>query len=305
MSEPDYITRLSQALVGAGIRGERRARIVSEFEDHLASNPEADLGEPGRLATQFADELGSDLARRAALRAFAALAFAGILFVIAFLTGGRVHSFAVHGATLARGGLASFVGRSHPSTLAVIAMAVCLVAVQVSGAAGLAALLRAIRLRGQPVMATQEAVTLVRRAAVALSTGAIGLLALPLVAVEIPQLSSSWKVLAYVAAGIGLISIASAVPAVCAALNLKPGLDGQAGDLVDDLNAIVPLRLPGSPWQLAIVLSAGIALVLAAAGVIQSDPYDGAVRGIADGLACLLGFVLLGRYLGLCTGRDE
>ncbi len=57
--------------------------------------------------------------------------------------------------------------------------------------------------------------------------------------------------------------------------------------------------LQGSPWKLAIGLAAAILVVLAVAGVAQSDPYDGALRGLADGLACLLGFGLLGRYLGL------
>jgi hypothetical protein len=42
-----------------------------------------------------------------------------------------------------------------------------------------------------------------------------------------------------------------------------------------------------------------VAIVIAPAGVLQSDPYDGALRGVADALACLTGFALLGRYLGL------
>lgn len=301
MSASEYVTQLSRALTDAGISGDRRARIVSEFEDHLASDPDADLGEPRQLAKQFADELGTDLARRAALRAFGVLALAGVLFAIAFVTGGRVHSFAAKGATSAVGGLASAVGQDNPSTLAQVAMVVCLLAVQVSVASGLAGLLRAIRLRGRSVVATQEAVTLVRRAAVALGSGGLGLLALPLVAVSQPQLSSSWKALAYVVAGVGLASIGTAVPAVRAALRLKPSVPGRAGDLLDDLDAVVPLRLPGSPWQFAVLVAVGIAVVLAAAGVVQSDPYDGALRGIADGLACLVGFGSLGRYLGLRT----
>jgi hypothetical protein len=303
MSERDYIARLSEALGHAGISGAHRTRILTEFEDHLASDPNAgaNLGDPHELATQFADELGSDLARRAALRAFGALAVAGVLFAIAFVTGGRVHSSSVAGASSAVGGLASAVGRSNPSTLATIAMAVCLVAVQISAVAGVLGLLRAIRLRMHPVVATQEAIILVRRAGVALLTGAVGLLALPLVAVTLPQLSSSWKVLAYVVAGVGLGFIASAVPAIRAALRLRPRIEGRGGDLLDDLDAVTPLGLPGSPWQVALLLAAGIAVVLTAAGIVQSDPFDGAARGLADGLACLAGFAVLGRYLGLRT----
>jgi hypothetical protein len=303
MSERDYIARLSAALGHAGISGAHRARILTEFEDHLANDPNAgaNLGDAHELATQFADELGSDLARRAALRAFGALAVAGVLFAIAFVTGGRVHSSSVAGASSAVGGLASAVGRNNPSTLATIAMAVCLVAVQISAVAGVLGLLRAIRLRMHPVVATQEAIILVRRAGVALLTGAVGLLALPLVAVTLPQLSSSWKALAYVVAGVGLGFIASAVPAIRAALRLRPRIEGRGGDLLDDLDAVAPLGLPGSPWQVALLLAAAIAVVLTAAGIVQSDPFDGAARGLADGLACLAGFAVLGRYLGLRT----
>lgn len=301
MSGSDYLARLSDALGDAGIRGRHRARILTEFEDHLASDPAANLGEPREIAAQFADELGTDLARRAALRAFGALALAGTLFAIAFVTGGRAHSSDAAGASSAVGGLASAVARHHPSTLAMVAMAVCLIAVQVSAATGLLGLLRAIRLREHLVVATEEAVVLVRRAGVALVAGAVGLLALPLVAVSLPQLSPSWKVLAYVVTGVGLASIACAVPAVRAALRLRPKQGGRAGDLLDDLDAVVPLRLPASPWQLAALLALAIAAVLTAAGIVQDDPYDGALRGVADGLACLIGFAALGRYLGMRT----
>lgn len=302
MSDSDYLTRLARELSDAGIWGDRRARILTEFQEHLSSDPGAELGEPPEIAAQFADELGSDLARQAALRAFAALALAGVLFGIAFITGGRVHSFAAHGSAV--GGLGSAVGQSNPSALAMIAMAVCLVAVQVSVAAGVLGLLRAIRLREHVVVATEEATVLVRRAGVALLAGAVALLALPLVAVTLPQLSSSWKVLAYVVTGVGLVSVASAVPAVRAGLRLRPRVEGCAGDLVDDLDAVLPLspRLLGSPWQFAMIVSVTIAVVLTAAGIAQSDPFDGALRGLADGFACLLGFAFLGRYLGLRTG---
>lgn len=302
MTESAYLTRLSHALADAGIRGRHRARILTEFEDHLASDPGTNLGEPAQIAAQFADELGTDLARRAALRAFGALALAGVLFAVALVTAGRVHSFAIRGAGSAVGGLASVVGRNHPSSLTLVAMGVCLIAVQVSAAAGVLGLLRTIRLRGQVVVTTQEAVMLVRQAGVALLSGTLALVALAMMALSLPQLSSSWKVLAYVVTGVGLTSIASAAPAVSAALRLRPKLEGQAGDLIDDLDAVVPLKLAVSPWQLAVLLALAIAVLLTGAGIVQSDPYDGAARGIADGLACLAGFALLGRYLGLRSG---
>lgn len=301
MNDIDYLAELGGALRDAGIHGGRRARILMEFEEHLLSNPDADLGDPRELAAQFADELGSDLARSAAIRAFAALALAGVLFAIAFVTGGRGHSFSAAGSNPAVHGLAWAVANSNPPLAAQIAMAACLVAVQVSVVAGVLGLLRAIRLKGHPVVATQEAAILVRRAGVALGSGAVTMLALPLVALSSPGLSSGWKVLAFVLAGVGLVAIASAVPAVRAALRLKPRVEGRAGDLLCDLDVISPVRLPGSPWQLAVGLALGIVVVLTAAGLAQSDPFDGALRGIFDGLACLAGFGLLGRYLGLRT----
>jgi hypothetical protein len=33
--------------------------------------------------------------------------------------------------------------------------------------------------------------------------------------------------------------------------------------------------------------------------VVADDGYDGALRGVLDGGACLLGYAALGRYLGL------
>jgi hypothetical protein len=38
---------------------------------------------------------------------------------------------------------------------------------------------------------------------------------------------------------------------------------------------------------------------VALAGIVQSDPYDGLLRGLLDAAACLAGFGVLGRYLGL------
>jgi len=77
-----YLGQLEAELARAGIRGGRRARIIAEFRDHLDCSPDADLGEPGAIAVQFADELGTSFARTAAFRAFLALALAGLLVAV-------------------------------------------------------------------------------------------------------------------------------------------------------------------------------------------------------------------------------
>jgi hypothetical protein len=68
------IKELGRELAAVGIRGRRRDRILAEFADHLACDPQAQLGEPRDLARQFADELATDSARRAAFATFGALA---------------------------------------------------------------------------------------------------------------------------------------------------------------------------------------------------------------------------------------
>lgn len=50
---------------------------------------------------------------------------------------------------------------------------------------------------------------------------------------------------------------------------------------------------------MAILVAACIAVVITVAGVIQSDPFDGALRGLSDAGACLLGYLALGWFLGL------
>ena len=73
-------------------RSSSRRRVsprVAALSDHLRENPEADLGAPRDLARQFADELGTRLARSTAYRAFVVLAGAAIVLVVMFFKGGR------------------------------------------------------------------------------------------------------------------------------------------------------------------------------------------------------------------------
>lgn len=47
------------------------------------------------------------------------------------------------------------------------------------------------------------------------------------------------------------------------------------------------------------IVAGAVAVAITVASVPASDAFDGALRGIADALVCLLGFATLGRYLGL------
>jgi hypothetical protein len=273
------LKEFQRELAQVGIRGRLAGRIVTEFEDHLACDPDANLGEPKAIARQFADELGTSLARRAAFRAFLALAVAG----------------GVAAASILRVSAEGGVYRVNVSAPIMALLLVCLLAGQIAFVAGTTALLRAFWLRDERVIAAGEATVLVRRAGVGLFTGAVTLAALPVISLAGHHVLGD--VFAFVAAGIGLAAIAVAVPAVRDAARVRPVKPGDAGDLFSDLGPFAPRGV--SAWRFAILFSAAVAVVIALSGIVSNDPYDAIARGIANGVACLACFAVLGRYLGL------
>jgi hypothetical protein len=286
-----YLETLESELTSAGIPRARRRRILAEFADHLHEDANVELGAPRDLAHQFADELGARLARTAAYRVFAALAFAGVALVVMFLAVGRMRGLTIEGGT----------NTPTPSWAAPI-MLLAAIAAQVALAAGGLALLRAWRLRRERTISRTDATILARRSALGLLAGAVTLAALPTAAVAFPRAAgSTWTTVAWIVAGVGLVALAAAVPAVLTGMRLRPDLDGRSGDLIDDLGLWVPAGI--TPWRCALVLALAIVVVATVAGVLTADPYDGALRGITDAIACLAGFAILGRYLGLRTAR--
>jgi MFS family permease len=282
-----YVRELCAELERVGIPRRLRVRILAEISDHLTCDPEAPLGRPAELAYRFADELGTRRARRASLEAFVALAIAAAAFAAAFLSSGVAGPNATN--VYASSALLGYVG-----TVLVLG------APQLALVAGSLAALRAFRCRDDPIIPRSEAVVIGRRSAVGLAAGLASMAGLVLVALQFQgRLAGWWTTLALAAAVIGSCALATALPAVWSALRLRPVAHGEAGDVFDDLDGLVPLRLRGHPWRLAGVTAAAVALVITLAGVAQSDGIDGALRGIADGLACLAGFALLGRCLGL------
>jgi hypothetical protein len=279
-----YTDLLSRELDAVGIRGRLRARILIEITDHLACDPDADLGPPEQLAGQFADELGTSRARRAALAAFASLAFAGVLFAVAFLA----HPGVLRSAT----------DTARP--FSDLAAGLIVIAPQVAFVAGTLAGVRAIRRRRTTVMPRAEAAIVVRRAATGLTAGVASMVGFALVALILGDRDPGWwVVLTLSLSAAGALALLAAVPSLLTAARVRPLAEGLRGDLVDDLGPAIPYQLRSRPWRLALIVAVSLAIVIAAAGVVQADPFDGALRGLADGAACLLGFAVLGRYLGL------
>jgi hypothetical protein len=274
----------------AGIGGRLRTRIVAEIGDHLTCDPNAELGAPEDLARQFADELGTARTRRVALTSFGALTLAGVVAV------------AVAAAT-GRAGIA--LPYAHPTSPILFDLGLALAAFggQVALAAGMLAAVRGLRRRRATVIVREEAVVIRRRSAVALIAALACLAGVAIVGLEASHAASWWRTLAVASAGAGACAIGAAGAHLRAAREVLPSARGSAGDIFDDLGWIVPRPLRGHAWRLALAFAGGIAVLIAVAGVLQSDPYDGALRGLTDALACLAGFGLLGRYLGLAAAR--
>ncbi|MDQ6835638.1 MAG: hypothetical protein M3016_05560 [Actinomycetota bacterium] len=282
-----YRHDLSRELTAVGIPSRRRERILAEFADHLACDPQAELGEPQALARQFADELGTAYARRAVGQSFAALALAGLLFGVAFAIGPGPAFGPIPAAVLWPGRVANLLA---------------LLAPQFAFVAGVLAGLRALRRRRARVIVAAEAGVLLRRTATALAAAIVSMASLGVMAIELRSyVAGSWVTLAEVGSVVGLLALAAALPSLLAARRLRPLTPGPAGDLSDDFGRLMPPFLRGHPWRFALIVAAGVFIAITAAGAVASDGYDGAIRGLGDALLCLLGFATLGRYLGLWT----
>ena len=279
-----YVQELGRELAASGIAGKRRARILAEIEDHLACDERAELGHPAELAQQFADELGTSLARRAANVGFVSLAVSGICFGLMLLT--------ARAAGITWGG-----ARFHTTLVGIAGGAAAVLAAQVAFAAGLLGVLRSTALRRQLIIPRSEAAIIGRRAGVALGSAIMAMAGLVLLALEVRHAAPWWRWLTVGTGGMSEVCLLAAVPNVALAARVRPAKPGGAGDLLADLG---PFSAPfASTRAVAVVVAGAVAAIVTAVGVLGADPFDGAIRGVADGLACLTGFAVLGRYLGL------
>jgi hypothetical protein len=285
-SPAEYERALARELIALGISGRLRRRILDEIADHLSCDPQASLGEPRELARDFADVIGSARAKTAALAAFASLVVAGLLFGVVFLA-------APHG-------LLRSAQRAGSPVLATLPAVVAVIAGQVALAAGCLAGARWLWRRDRGALPAAEAAVIRRRAVVGVGAGLVTMVSLGVLGLDARhQLGSGSSSLAVIAAGVGLLALLAAVPSLWAATRVRPTAPGGAGDVFDDLGPLAPAGLRGHPWRLAVRVALALAAVITVAAVPAQDVYDGALRGMLDGTACLVGFAVLGRYLGL------
>jgi hypothetical protein len=274
-----YLEALDLELADVGIPSRLRRRILAESEDHLRSDDGAleRFGTPAEVANAFAAELGARTSRRAAIGAFIALGVAGAVYAASFVG-------------------AAFAGQPPPDTwplLAQLALVAVILAPQVSFVAGSLALVRVLR-RREGVLPSSELRVINRRTGIALVFGVITMVALGVLAIELRNDSAGWWV-ALTLVGVAIATpllVLAALPAAVAA-RLKPRVAGEPGDLFDDLG------FRADPWRFAGCLAFGLGLVVFIVAAAQGDPFDGAVNGTAEAIACLAGFAAFGRYLGL------
>lgn len=285
----DYLGDLGEQLRRRGVPARLRRRIVVETADHLQSDPQAlaRFGDAGLIAQRFADVMGSRAATRSALETFGGLAVSG-LFVGALVL-----------AWAANGSLRAVAAELSTPRGAVLAAAVA-IAPQVSVAAGVLALLRVLRRRRAAMLPAAEVRIIRRRTAVALVAGIATLAALAVSAVVFARYLPAWSTGVAVSGAIGGSSLllATAVPAM-RAWRYRVAVDGGAGDVFVDIGSRFAGPLDHSPWAFAALVSTALGIAVFAAGVVAADGIDGALRGLAEACACLTGFALLGRFLGL------
>jgi hypothetical protein len=291
-----WLDDLSLDLYARGVPRRERARITVELGDHIECEPgcEERLGDPRALAARFADELATSEARGSAFVAFSTLAVAAVVLV-----GSQI--------TLAR--FAGYPGYSNGiSTLmffpAILGM---VVAPQVALVAGTLAAWRGLRRRRVASMPAAEISLIHHRARVALTAGFATMAGLELYVLDFSERLPAWWLglvggLAAVA-GVGLFA---ASRTLVRAKAIVSGAHGRAGDIYDDLPLLGWRWLRKRPWLLGALVSLAVGLALGGFEAhAEHSVFEGLQRGMFEGLAAAIGFVVLGRVIGARPARQS
>ena len=283
-----WLDDLSGELYARGVTRRDRVRIVAELSDHIACEPgcEERLGDPRELATSFADELATAEARRSAFATFGALAVAAVALVVSLIT-------------LAR--FAHYPGYSNGLSTALFfpALLGMVVAPQVALVAGTLAAWRALRRRWVTSLPAGEIALIHRRARVALAAGFATMAGVELYVVDFSErLPAWWLGLAGGFAATAGFGLWAAARTLARARTIVSGAAGPAGDIYDDLPVVGSGWLRARPWLLGALASLAVGLALGAFEAhAEHSVIEGIQRGLFEGLAAAVGFVLLGRAI--------
>ncbi|MFZ0042812.1 MAG: hypothetical protein WAK93_15990 [Solirubrobacteraceae bacterium] len=289
-----WLDGLGDELRARGVPPTERQRIVLELRDHIECEPgcEQRLGDPRALAGTFADELATSRARGSALWAFGALALAAVCLIVSQTALG------------AAGGYPGFT-RGISLVLFVPAFFGLLVASQVALVAGCLALVRAARRQHELSLPAAEIELLERRTRIALLAGLATIAGLALYLIDFVRLLPGWYVA--LVAGLGLVAATAmsvAYRRLTRAQTIVSERPGEAGDVYDDLPILDWRWLRQRPWLLGVIGSLVVCLVTIGVGTnAERSLIEGVERGVAEGLFAAIGFVFLGRAVGLMPPR--
>ena len=256
---------LRDELARVGITGRLARRIELELDDHARCAPDAQLGSPQLIAERFADELRLPRTRRATYAGFGALALTALLLAVpqrgVSAAGGWPDVFGTRGLVASLGGLA-------------IALAA-----QVACVAGVLAL-------GRLFWRPNDLRLVQRRTAVALAAGAAVLAGETVQAVAVqPQLPTWWFALALAAVAVPAVALGGAAHELRAAGAITPA---------------APSAAQGFPPKLVLAIGASVVFVMAAGSTVAERSWvEGAWRAGIELVAFTLGFLALGRRLGI------
>ena len=256
---------LREELDRVGIRGRLARRIEAEVADHIACDPDAELGSPQLIAERFASELRVPRTRRATFVGFAALTVTALLLIVP------------QRGMSAAGGFPDLAGTR--GTVASLGGLLIVLAGQVAFVAGLLAVWRYFFGRDESRLVQQ-------RIGVALGAGALVLTGEVAQAVAVrPALPVWWFALA-----VGTVAVSGL------------GLGRATFDL-RGAAAITPPHLTEQrafPFVLVVAIGAGVTLLMGVGSAFaESSAAEGLARAAIEGGAFVICFAALGRCLGI------
>ena len=273
-----FIARLEDELESRRVRRSVRRRILLEYADHIACEPESEqrLGDPAQLAGAFAAELAADDARAVARNTFASLALAAFALVIGQLT------------IVPAGGYPG--NNSAGSTaLAWTAIVLILVAPQVALVAGSLGALRAFRRRHSQALPDAEVALIYRRCAIGGVAGLVTCAALLIYVADFTQQLAGW----WLALQAGTVLIAAGALIVTGAHARRvrrtvASVPGPSGGIADDVPLVgFVLDRPGAVAIAATVIAGAVGTVLGT--IAERSLIEGLERGLFEALVVGVG----------------
>jgi hypothetical protein len=276
-----FIARLEDELASRRVHAGVRRRIVLEYADHIACEPESEqrLGDPVALAGAFAAELAADDARAVARNTFASLTLTAFALVIGQLT------------IVTAGGYPGY-NSAGSTALALTAILTILVAPQVAFVAGSLGALRAFRRRNSRLLPDAEVALIHRRCAIGGAAGLVTCAGLLLYVADFTQQLAGWWLA--LQAGTALIAAAALILTGAQARRARQtvaSVTGSGGGIADDVPVVGFVLARRRAASVAAMLIAGAGGVVLGA-LAERSLIEGLERGLFEALVVGVGLAV-------------